>query len=228
MMADTHHAAETALATTVQSTQRGMTGASRKWTVTGDGVSTRTTHDLSLRAATAKVDMNISDERKQEKQCDKVTIKPSTMTELPSQDSVTADDDHGSEGNTPTYVDAVQQRTTVPKRAKTVSTKTTQRGSAIIGSATNVVIRAAKLSDLRWINVFASRLDPDLTVVDLKSYLDSSLNLDVVVEQVKSTTTDSSFHITCNCPLPKVFLSATLWPEGVYVQWWRNRTRDHR
>ena len=88
-----------------------------------------------------------------------------------------------------------------------MSTKIMQKGTAIIGSATNVMIRAAKLSDLRWANVFASRLDPDLTVVDLKSYLDSSLNLDVVVEQVKSTTTYSSFHITCTCPLPEVFFS---------------------
>ena len=117
------------------------------------------------------------------------------MPEVLIQDSVTADENHGSEGKTTTYAEAVQQWMTVPKKAETVSTKTTQKGSAIIGSAKNVVIRAAKLSDLRWANVFASRLDPDLTVVDLKSYLDSSLNLDVVVEQVNSTTTYSSFHI---------------------------------
>ena len=142
--------------------------------------------------------------------------------------TVSADGDRGSEGNTPTYAEAVQQWTTVPKRAKTVSTKTMQKGSAIIGSTKNVVIRAAKLSDFRWVNVFVSRLDPDFTVLDLKSHLDSSLTLDVVVEQVKSTTTYSSFHITCNCPLPKVFLSAMLWPEGAYVRWWRNHTRDHK
>ena len=188
VMAGIHHAAETAPATTVRSTKRGMTGASRKRAVTEAGVSTRTAHDLPLRAATAKVDMKVSDEQKQ---CDKVSIKPSTTTELLSQHSVTAGEDHGSEGNTPTYAEAVQQWTTVPKRAKTVSIKTIQKGSAIIGSAKNVVIKAAKLSDLRWANVFASRLDPDLTVVDLKSYLDFSLNLDVVVEQVKSTATYS-------------------------------------
>ena len=221
VLAGIHHAAETAPAITVRSTKRGMNGASRKCTVTGDGVTSRTAHDLPMRAATAKVDMKVSDEQKQ---CD----KKGRQIGLTSLDSVTADEDHGSEGNTPTYAEAVQQWTTVPKRAKTVSTKTVPKGSAIIGSATNVVIRAAKLSDLRWANVFASRLDPDLTVVDLKSYLDSSLNLDVVVEQVKSTTTYSSFHITCNCPLPKVFLSAMLWPEGAYVRWWRNHTRDHK
>ena len=57
--------------------------------------------------------------------------------------------------------------------------------------------------------------------------MDSSLNLDVVVEQVKSTEMYSFFHITCNCPLLNVFLSATLWPEGTYI-WWRNHTREHR
>ena len=103
--------------------------------------------------------MKVSDEQKQEKQCDKVTIKPLTMTELPSQDLVTADDDRGTEDNT-TYAEAVKYWTTVHKRVKTVSTKTLQEGSAVIRSATNVMIRAAKLSDLRWANVFASRLDP--------------------------------------------------------------------
>ena len=137
VITDSHHAAETAPAITVRSTKRGVTGASRKRAVTGNGVSTRTTHDLPLRAATANVNMKVSGEQKQ---CDKVTTKPSTMTELLNQDSVTADEDHGSEGNTPTYAEAVQQWTTVPKRAKTVSTKTMQKGSAIIGSAKNVVI----------------------------------------------------------------------------------------
>ena len=76
-MADTHHAAETAPATTVRSTKLGITGASRKSAVTGDGVSNRTAHDLLLRSATAKVDMKVSDEQKQENQYAKVTIKPS-------------------------------------------------------------------------------------------------------------------------------------------------------
>ena len=110
----------------------------------------------------------------------------------------------------------------------TNAAKLLQKDSAIIGSAKNVVKRAAKLSDLRWTNAFASRLDPDLTAVQLKTYLDSSLTLDVVAEQVKFTETYSSFHITCNCPLPKVFVSATLWPEGAYVRWWRSHTREHR
>ena len=140
-----------------------------------------------MRAATAKVDMKVSilDGKKQENQCDKVTIKPPTMRELPSHESVTADGDRGSEDNTTTYEEPVNQWPTT----------TMQRGSAIIGSAKNVVIRAAKLSDLRWANVFVSRLDPDLIAVDLKSYLDSSLNLDVALEQVKSTTTYSSFTL---------------------------------
>jgi len=44
------------------------------------------------------------------------------MTEQPTQDSVTADDDHASEDNTTTYAEAVKLWTTVHKRAKTVPT----------------------------------------------------------------------------------------------------------
>ena len=40
-----------------------MTGATRKRAVTGNGVTNRTTHDLPLRAATAKVDMKVSDDQ---------------------------------------------------------------------------------------------------------------------------------------------------------------------
>ena len=53
-----------------------------------------------------------------------------------------------------------------------------------------------------------------------------ALNLDVMVELVKYTDTYRSFHISCNFVLPKVFLAATLWPEGSYVLTW-NQTIFH-
>ena len=62
--------------------------------------------------------------------------------------------------------------------------KTLQKGSTIIGSAKNMV-RSWHIS----VGNVCSLLDPALTYMDLKSYLDSSLNLDVVVKQVKSINT---------------------------------------
>ena len=119
-----------------------------------------------------------------------------------------------SEGNIASYAEAVKQWATAHE---TVPTKATRRDSAIIGSPTNVVMRATKLSGLRRANVFATRLHPNLTTMDLKSNLDSSLNLDVMVEQAKFATTYKSFYITCNSPCPKVFLSATLFDDGCTI-----------
>ena len=112
-----------------------------------------------------------------------MATKPLAITEIPSRGLVTADDD--SNDGKSTYATAVNQWKTVHKKHRVVPTKLVQKGSAIVGSARNVAIRAAKLSDLHWTNVFASRLDPNLTAVQLKAYLDSSLTLDVLVEQVK-------------------------------------------
>ena len=110
------------------------------------GVSSRTSHDLSGSAllCAAKVDKNTTDDlQEQGKQCDKVATKQPSVTELPSQESVRGDVGHGSESDTTTYAEAVNQWTTVHKKAKTVPTKTMQRGSAIMESAKNVVIQTA-------------------------------------------------------------------------------------
>ena len=89
----------------------------------------------------------------------------------------------------------------------------------IIGSAKNLPIRAAKPM-LRVADVFASRLDPQLTACDLHNYLVGKLHIEVDVELVKVTEYLSSFHVYSQCSQPNVFMSADLWPEGAYVRWW--------
>lgn len=96
-------------------------------------------------------------------------------------------------------------------------------GSAIIGKAKGVSIKAAKPIQ-RLASVFVSRLDPNLTSADLKTYLVSNLGLqNIEVQLVRGTESHSSFHVTCKCDTPRVFLTETLWPEGAYVRWWRER-----
>jgi len=114
----------------------------------GCPVGGRPSHDLSVSASLCadKVDKNISDDQQeQRRQCEKVATKQSCVTELPSQESVTPVD-HGSESDTTTYAEAVNQWTTVHKKAKTVPTKTMQRGSAITESAKNVMIQSETFS----------------------------------------------------------------------------------
>ena len=55
---------------------------------------------------------------------------------------------------------------------------------------------------------------------DLKAYLDKTLGLSTTVECVKTTDRHTSFHITCRCDNPKVFMTESIWPEGAYVRWW--------
>ena len=34
--------------------------------------------------------------------------------------------------------------------------------------------------------------------------------------------TYSSYHITCECSNTSVFLDPSLWPEDIFIRWWRN------
>ena len=100
------------------------------------------------------------------------------------------------------------------------------KGSAVIGKARNVTIKAAK-PKLRLANVFVTRLDPQLTEGDLKSYLVTNLKLDnITVELVKSTEFHTSFHVKCECVSPSVFLNDNLWPDGAYVRWWQDKKEN--
>ena len=100
-----------------------------------------------------------------------------------------------------------QQQPTVSKPKKGV----------VIGKARNLTIKAAK----RFANVFVARLDPNENEVTIKRHLDSTLKLDVTVELCKQSDSQSSFHLSCLCPDPSVFMSDDLWPDGTYLRWWR-------
>ena len=88
---------------------------------------------------------------------------------------------------------------------------------AVIGMARNLPIKAAK----RFANVFVARLDPNENEATIKLHLESALKLDVTVELCKQSDSQSSFHLSCLCPVPSVFMSDDLWPEGTYLRWWR-------
>jgi len=95
--------------------------------------------------------------------------------------------------------------------------------NAVIGKGVNIGFRAKAKS--KFANVFVSRLEPELTKEQLKSYLDKLLHVDCKVEYVKQLEWYSSFHIESECPDPQAFMSCDIWPEGAYVRWWR-RQRD--
>ena len=88
---------------------------------------------------------------------------------------------------------------------------------AVIGKARNLPIKAAK----RFANVFVARLDPNENEMSIKRHLESTLKLDVTVELCKQSDSQNSFHLSCLCPDPSVFMSDDLWPEGTYLRWWR-------
>ena len=93
----------------------------------------------------------------------------------------------------------------------------------VVGKAKSVAIRPAK-KRLRLANVFASRLDPDLSDADLKSYLAETLKLSadsLMVACVKRSEWHTSFHVKCECENPSIFMNEEIWPEDAYVRWWR-------
>ena len=147
----TNNAAVTESFTTVKSTKRGMTGPSRKRTMTQE--SSRAPRDLydsvqcvlPLPKWTSQCQTNFKNNRNSVKMW----------------------------ANTTTYAETTNQWSTIHKNPKTMPAKTVQKGSAIIGSAKNVVIRAAKLSDLgrhhllsscSRLNRYGSKVVPGLVV----------------------------------------------------------------
>ena len=99
--------------------------------------------------------------------------------------------------------------------------KRLQKG--VIGKAQNSGLRTVqKTFRQRQANVFATRFDPAVSSEQVKAYLKKCLNLDATVEAVETRfDTYASFHITCECPDPSVFMSDDLWPEEAVVRWWR-------
>ena len=75
---------------------------------------------------------------------------------------------------------------------------------------------------IRVASIFATRFGPNVTSIDLEGYLRGKLNLDLKVERVATRyNTYASFHVTCECPDPSVFMTDDLWPESTFVRWWR-------
>ena len=68
-------------------------------------------------------------------------------------------------------------------------------------------------------SVFASKFDPSLTAEQLKAYLTSKLNIEVICDKLDTVRKRfSSFKITAECEDPVILLNAELWPEGAYVR----------
>lgn len=105
-----------------------------------------------------------------------------------------------------------------PRKESKDAPQKTKKQSAITGKGTNIGFAAKK--KVRFANVFASRLEPGVTEAQVKDHLDSTLSLNCKVECVKSTDWYTSFHITCACPNPMVFMDEAIWPDGTYVRWW--------
>lgn len=98
-----------------------------------------------------------------------------------------------------------------------------KRNTQIVGKAKNLAIKPA-IKRRRLANVFASKLDPDLSVDDLRHYLVGQLKLneeELTIELIRRSEWHSSFHVKCYCSEPSVFMDCDIWPEDAYVRWWR-------
>lgn len=118
-----------------------------------------------------------------------------------------------------------------PAVTSNIVSKTKRKPTGIVGTAKagdnkNAPIRAIKASRrIRFANVFATRFDPDVSVSSIKDYLKNNLPADTQDLTVEAVTTKyntyASFHITAKCPDPSVFMNVDLWPEDIFVRWWR-------
>ena len=72
-------------------------------------------------------------------------------------------------------------------------------------------------------NIFASRFAPDQSADELNTYLDGKLNTNVNIAELDSKYPDcyKSFYISAEIDDQKAFLNEHLWPEGIYVRWYR-------
>ena len=71
--------------------------------------------------------------------------------------------------------------------------------------------------------MFATRFPPDQSADDLKRYLDSKLHLNVTCSLLKSKYPEyyRSFYVSAEVDDPKVFLDGHIWPEGIFVRWYK-------
>ena len=113
---------------------------------------------------------------------------------------------------------------------QTVTPKRThhRRKHGIIGNGKDSSLRCIpKVVKPRVANVFATRIYPETTEIDIKRYLKEKLNFDVKVARIETKfDTYASFHITCECHDLTVFMSGDLWPENIYVRRWREKRQN--
>ena len=77
----------------------------------------------------------------------------------------------------------------------------------------------------RFANVFATRFESHVTADDIATYLRQRLRggNKLSVERVATKYDNyASFHITCECADTAIFMDPSLWPEDIFVRWWRN------
>ena len=99
--------------------------------------------------------------------------------------------------------------------------KSTIRQQRVIGKAIVNDLKAA--AKRRKANVFASRFAPDISAEALKKYLETKLSLQIKVEKLdcRHPNSYSSFYVSSVCEDPKVFMAEDVWPEGIYVRWFK-------
>ena len=71
--------------------------------------------------------------------------------------------------------------------------------------------------------LFETRLSPNCTEDELKSFIMSNLELDATVTKINNARNAeyfSSFHISCECSDPRVFYNENLWPQHVLYRGW--------
>ena len=79
--------------------------------------------------------------------------------------------------------------------------------------------------------VFVTRLPPELTQEDLSAYILAILNLNATVFKQTTRHDDefSSFHVSCICENPKIFMDPNLWPEcWMYRRWYPPCRKPYR
>ena len=125
------------------------------------------------------------------------------------------------------------ERTTVVRRLQNTTQpswlKSTGAGpkkkTCVTGNGQGSGLRSVKRK--RLASIFATRFVhmSAVTTLSITGYLKSRLadNMPVKVDAIPTKfTTYASFHITCECDEPAIFMDPFLWPEDIILRWWRS------
>ena len=107
-----------------------------------------------------------------------------------------------------------------PQGVHNASQKRSTNGPNSISSLTAATQRP------HWAHVYASRLSPETSEIDVKNDLERNLKkitgkIHIVeVNKLESESTYySSFHVSCYCVNSEVFMDPTLWPKNSLFRW---------